>query len=80
MGFIDRDADSVNAPRMDLDELFAKRPGDPLSLLAKQDLDPLSVEELGLRIEALKAEIVRTEARLTRAARDRADADALFKR
>ena len=30
---------------MDLDELFPSKPGDPLVLLVKQDLDPLSVEE-----------------------------------
>ena len=31
---------------MDLDELFPDKPDDPLTLLTKQDLDPLSVEEL----------------------------------
>src|SRR6187551_959822 len=42
---------------MDLDELFPSKPGDPLAELAKQDLDPISIEELHARIEALKAEI-----------------------
>jgi uncharacterized small protein (DUF1192 family) len=74
------DANAVNALPMDLDELFAKRPGDPLTLLCKQDLDPFSVEELQLRIDALGAEIERTRARMQAAVNHRASADALFKR
>ena len=35
---------------MDLDELFPDKPDDPLTLLTRQDLDPLSVEELEARI------------------------------
>lgn len=31
---------------MDLDDLFAKNPGDPLVLLTRQDLDPLSLKNL----------------------------------
>jgi len=65
---------------MDADDLFAGRPGDPLSLLVKQDLDPFSVEELRLRIESLKGEIARTEKRLAHAADHRINADSLFKR
>lgn len=65
---------------MDLDELFSKKPDDPLTLLVKQDLDPLSIEELKLRIEALKGEIARVEARIKAASVHRASADALFKR
>ena len=65
---------------MDLDELFSKRPGDPLTLLVRQDLDPLSAEELNLRIEALRGEIARVEKRLTQAVNQRASADELFKR
>ncbi|MCJ8157194.1 DUF1192 domain-containing protein [Sphingomonas sp. LaA6.9] len=65
---------------MDLDELFAKRPGEPLTMLVKEDLDPLSVEELKLRIEALRGEIARVEARIARATNHRASAEALFKR
>ncbi|HEU0285249.1 MAG TPA: DUF1192 family protein, partial [Sphingomicrobium sp.] len=42
---------------MDLEDLFPSKPGDPLTELAKQDLDPISIEELQARIEALKAEI-----------------------
>ncbi len=65
---------------MDLDELFAKTPGDPLTLLVRQDLDPLSVEELEARIAALEGEIGRVKARLAGAASHRASADAIFKR
>jgi uncharacterized small protein (DUF1192 family) len=65
---------------MDLDDLYAKTPGDPLTLLVKQDLDPFSVEELTLRIEALEGEIARVKARLDRSVNHRASADAIFKR
>ena len=65
---------------MDVDETFSGRPGDPLALLVKQDLDPFSVGELRLRIEALQGEIARIEARLARAVDHRASADSLFKR
>ena len=49
---------------MDLEDLFPSKPDDPLVALARQDLDPLSIEELGERIEALKAEITRVEAHI----------------
>lgn len=65
---------------MDLDDLFAKRPDDPLTLLVKQDLDPLSVEELTTRKEVLQAEIARTEGKIAAAVNFRASADALFKK
>jgi uncharacterized small protein (DUF1192 family) len=65
---------------MDLDDLYAKSPGEPLTLLVKQDLDPLSVEELGLRVEALEGEIARVKARIERSVNHRASADAIFKR
>ena len=65
---------------MDVDETFSGRPGDPLALLVRQDLDPFSVAELRLRIEALQGEIARIEARLTKAVDHRASADSLFKR
>ncbi|NNC72464.1 MAG: DUF1192 domain-containing protein [Sphingomonadaceae bacterium] len=65
---------------MDLDELFAKSPEDPLTQLCKQDLDPLSVEELEARIEALKGEIARVEAKLEGAVSHRKAADEIFKR
>ena len=72
--------DAVNFRHMDIDELFASKPGDPLTLLCKQDLDPLSVGELTLRIEALTSEIARSRKRLNAAVKHRASADQLFKR
>src|SRR3546814_14153391 len=39
---------------MDLDELFPDKPKDPLTELKKQDLDPLSVDELQDQIAALQ--------------------------
>ena len=65
---------------MDLDDLFPDKPDDPLTLLTKQDLDPLSVEELRARIEILEAEIVRVKAKLDASIDFRASADELFKR
>ena len=65
---------------MDLDELFPDKPDDPLTLLTKQDLDPLSVDELRARIEILQAEIARVQAKLDNAVSFRASADDLFKR
>ncbi|MEQ9661986.1 MAG: DUF1192 domain-containing protein [Parasphingopyxis sp.] len=65
---------------MDLDELFATKPEDPLTLLCREDLDPLSVAELELRIEALEAEIGRVKAKMDGAVSHRKAADELFKR
>jgi uncharacterized small protein (DUF1192 family) len=65
---------------MDLDELFAKRPDDPLVTLLKQDIDALSIEELDERIEALKGEILRCEGKIAFARKHRNAADALFKK
>lgn len=64
---------------MDLDELFPDRPDDPLKLLTKQDLDPLSVAELEARIAVLEAEIERVKSKLQSSVNFRATADALFK-
>lgn len=77
---IDSGAAPVNAVHMDLDEVFAKSPGDPLAQLVRQDLDPLSVEELEARIAALSQEIQRCERRKKEAVNHRATADAIFKR
>ena len=79
-GFIDSAATWVNAPPMDLDELFPDRPDDPLVLLGKQDLDPLSVHELEARIALLEAEIARVKAKLANAVNFRASADELFRK
>jgi uncharacterized small protein (DUF1192 family) len=65
---------------MDLDELFPDKPDDPLTLLTKQDLDPLSVDELQARIALLEAEIVRVRAKLDNSVSFRASAEDLFKR
>jgi uncharacterized small protein (DUF1192 family) len=65
---------------MDLDELFPDKPGDPLTLLVKQDLDPLSVEELQNRIEILQGEIARVKAKIDSSVQFRASADEIFKR
>lgn len=65
---------------MDLDELFPSKPDDPLTQLARQDLDPLSVEELQARIEALEAEIARVRAKLDASVQFRASADELFRK
>jgi uncharacterized small protein (DUF1192 family) len=65
---------------MDLDDILPKSPGDPLVQLGRQDLDPLSVDELHARIAALEAEIARTRGRIERAVNHRANADTLFRR
>ena len=65
---------------MDLDDLFPSKPGDPLAELSKQDLDPMSIEELQARIEALKAEISRVENHMQRAQVHRSAAEELFKK
>jgi uncharacterized small protein (DUF1192 family) len=65
---------------MDLEELFPSKPDDPLVALAKQDLDPLSVDELKERVAALKAEIARVEAHQKRAETHRSAAEELFKK
>lgn len=65
---------------MDLDDLFPSKPGDPLVELARQDLDPLSQDELAERIEALQAEIARVEAHRARVASHMNAAEELFKK
>ncbi len=65
---------------MDIDDLFPGRPEDPLTLLARQDLDPLSIDELHARIASLNEEIGRVEAHIDRVTRHRSEAEDLFKR
>ena len=65
---------------MDLDELFPSKPDDPLTLLTKQDLDPLSVSELEARIAALEGEIARVRAKMDASVQFRASADAIFRK
>jgi uncharacterized small protein (DUF1192 family) len=65
---------------MDFDELFPAKPTDPLTLLTLQDLDPLSVAELEERIDVLRGEITRVEAKMAAAVNHRATAEQLFKK
>ena len=65
---------------MDEDDFFSSQPQDPLNLLLKQDLGPLSIDELNARIEALKGEIARVEQHMNDVARHRSAADQLFKK
>ena len=65
---------------MDEDDFFSSKPQDPLTLLIKQDLGPLSVDELNERIGTLKGEIARIEQHLADTARHRNAADELFKK
>ena len=65
---------------MDLEDLFPSKPGDPLVELAKQDLDPMSIEELTDRIAALRAEIARVEAHMKQVETHRSAAEELFKK
>jgi uncharacterized small protein (DUF1192 family) len=65
---------------MDLDELFPDKPDDPLTLLTRQDLDPLSVDELHARIALLEGEIARVRAKIDSSVNFRASAEAIFKK
>jgi uncharacterized small protein (DUF1192 family) len=65
---------------MDVDDLFAKRPDDPLLAVARQDLDPFSVEELKERAEILEAELTRVNQKIKGAVNFRSSADALFRK
>ncbi len=65
---------------MDEDDFFSSRPQDPLTLLVKQDLGPLSIDELKGRIDALKGEIARVEQHMNDVERHRSAADQLFKK
>lgn len=65
---------------MDVDENSPLRRDDPLTLLVRQDLDPLSVAELEERITILRGEIERTETKLRKAGDHRSIADALFRK
>jgi uncharacterized small protein (DUF1192 family) len=64
---------------MDLDDLFARKPDDPLTQVTRQDLDPLSISELEERIEILEAEVARVKAKMTSASRFKEAASSLFK-
>lgn len=71
----------VNVARaMDADDNLPRRKHDLATQLGREDLDPLSVEELQERIALLEAEIERSKVKMQRAVNHRASADALFKR
>jgi len=65
---------------MDSDENLPRRTDDPVVLLSRQDLDPLSVAELDQRIAGLEREIERVRRHKESAVNHRASADALFRR
>jgi len=65
---------------MDLEELFPSKPDDPLTQLTRQDLDPLSLDELETRIALLEGEIARARAKIDAAVRFRASADEIFRK
>ena len=65
---------------MDADDNLPRRKHDLATQLGREDLDPLSVEELQERIALLEAEIERSKVKMQRAVNHRASADALFKR
>ncbi|MEQ1688446.1 MAG: DUF1192 domain-containing protein [Sphingopyxis sp.] len=62
-----------------MDEDTPLHPDDPLALLAKQDLTPMSVHELDERVIALEMEMARTKAHKARSVNHKASAEALFK-
>jgi uncharacterized small protein (DUF1192 family) len=65
---------------VDNDDSIPRAASDPLTMLARQDLDPFSLDELNDRIAVLQKEIARTTLSINAAVRHRAGADALFKR
>jgi len=65
---------------MDEDDFFSSKPQDPLTLLVKQDLGPISQDELAERVEILKGEIARIEQHMADVDKHRSAADELFKR
>lgn len=75
---IDRGIGRVNGWAMDDEDDF--KPGQPIVELGKEDLDPLSLEELDQRVARLKAEIARVEAHKARASAHFSKADELFRK
>ena len=65
---------------MDIDDNLPLRGNDPLSVLVRQDLDPLSIAELDQRILLLQSEIDRCTAKINAATNHRSVADTLFKK
>jgi uncharacterized small protein (DUF1192 family) len=65
---------------MEPDDFLPKPADDAVAALARQDLDPLSVEELHARVAALETELRRVRLKIETAVNHRATADTLFKR
>jgi uncharacterized small protein (DUF1192 family) len=65
---------------MDEDDFFTSKPLDPLTQVTRQDLGPLSIDELNERIDILKAEIARVGTHMEEVTRHRSAADELFKK
>ena len=64
---------------LSMDDDLPRPRGDAASLLAKESLDPYSLDELAARIQLLEAEIDRIKSHRDKAAAHRAAADALFR-
>ena len=65
---------------MDMDENLPRKADDSLAALARQDLDPFSVDELQERVTALEAEISRTKKKIEYAVNHKTSAEALFRK
>ena len=63
-----------------MDSDLPRKADDPLALLLRQDLGPLSVADLEARIAALEGEIARIRSKIESAVNHKASAEALFKR
>ena len=64
---------------MDIEDL-APKPAHPLTALAREDLGTLSIDELGTRIDALKAEIARVEQAMDAKKHSLNAADSIFRK
>lgn len=65
---------------MENDDFLPRSSGGPLEAALREDLDPLSDDELHKRIAMLESEIARTRARIARSANHRLNAEALFRK
>lgn len=65
---------------METDDNLPLRSYEPLMAVIRQDLDPLSIDELDARIAALHQEIARCETKKQAAATHLSFADDLFKK
>lgn len=63
-----------------MEDYLPKKADDPLARLLTQDLDPMSLAELELRVAALEGEIARVQAKMKDAVNHKASAEALFRR